>query len=88
MRVILRDRRVGVRMRRGLRKVPSRSTVSSTTSPGLSQPPTASGVNSRMQPVPTVPEPRTSPGRSSVSRLAWASICGHVQYMLPALPRE
>ena len=38
--------------------------VSSTTSPGLSQPPTASGVSSRMQPVPTVPEPSTSPGRS------------------------
>ena len=56
-----------------LRNVPSRSMVSSTTSPGLSQPPTASGVSSRMQPVPTVPEPSTSPGRSSVSRLAWAS---------------
>ena len=46
-----------------LRKVPSRSIASSTTSPGLSQPPAASGVSSRMQPVPTVPEPSTSPGR-------------------------
>jgi hypothetical protein len=41
---------------------PKRSISSSTTSPGFSQPPTASGVSSRMQPVPTVPLPSTSPG--------------------------
>ncbi len=34
-----------------------------------------------MQPVPTVPEPRTSPGRRSASRLAWARSWGQVQYM-------
>src|SRR5271157_866512 len=55
-----------------LRRVPSRWIASSTTSPGLSQPPTAWGVSSRMQPEPTVPEPSTSPGRRVVSRLACA----------------
>src|SRR5438128_929055 len=53
-----------------LHRVPSRSIVSSTRSPGLSQPPTASGVNSRIQPVPTVPEPSTSPGRRVACRPA------------------
>ena len=71
-----------------LRKVPSRSIESSTKSPGLSQPPATSGVSSRMQPVPTVPEPITSPGRKVASRLACASSCGHVQYIEPEFPRD
>ena len=71
-----------------VRKVPSRSIDSSTTSPGWSQPPACSGVSSRMQPVPTVPEPITSPGRSVASRLACASNCGQVQYIVPELPRD
>ena len=41
-----------------------------------------------MHPVPTVPEPITSPGMSLVSRLAWAKICGQVQYIELAFPRE
>ena len=47
-----------------------------------------SGVSSRMQPVPTVPEPMTSPGRSVASRLACASSCGQVQYIEPEFPRD
>ena len=71
-----------------LRKVPSRSIVSSTRSPGLSQPPAASGVSSRMHPEPTVPDPSTSPGRKVASRLAWASNRGQVQYIEPEFPRD
>ena len=55
---------------------------------GLEPAAAASGVSSRMQPVPTVPEPSTSPGRSVASRLAWASNCGQVQYIEPELPRD
>ncbi len=50
------------------------STSISTTSPGCSQRPS---LCSRMLPVPTVPEPMMSPGRSSVFRAAWARIAGH-----------
>src|SRR5437763_1899993 len=46
---------------------PNLSISSSTSSPGLSQPPVFSGLSSKMQPVPTVPEPSTSPGRSQTS---------------------
>ena len=45
-------------------KTPNRSTSILTTSPFLIHPPVFSGRSSRMQPVPTVPEPNISPGRS------------------------
>src|SRR5205823_3611383 len=66
-------------------RMPIPSTSSSTSSPGRSQ---RSSPCSRMQPVPTVPEPITSPGRNSVFRAAWARIASHDQYMSPRFPRE
>src|SRR3954470_4053707 len=66
-------------------RIPMPSISSSTSSPGRSQ---RSSPCSRMQPVPTVPEPRMSPGRSSVLRPACATIASHEWYMSPRFPRE
>src|SRR5947207_1304010 len=68
-----------------LRSTPIPSTSSSTTSPGCSQ---RSSPCSRMHPVPTVPEPRTSPGRSLVLRAACATIASQEWYMSARLPRD
>ena len=65
LRAVLRRRRAAD----GIAEHADPSTSSSTTSPGCSHRPSPC---SRMQPVPTVPEPRTSPGRSVVFRAACA----------------
>src|SRR6185503_4904074 len=64
------------------RSTPIPSTSSSTTSPGWSQRPSPC---SRMQPVPTVPEPITSPGTSWVLAEARSRIASHEWYMSPRL---
>src|SRR3954470_3458435 len=66
-------------------RIPMPSISSSTSSPGRSQ---RSSPCSRMQPVPTQPEPITSPGRSSVLRAARSTSSSHSQCMSPRLPRE
>src|SRR6266566_9397837 len=67
------------------RSTPIPSASSSTTSPGCSQRPSPC---SRMQPVPTVPEPITSPGTSCVFAEARSMIASHEWYMSPIFPRE
>src|SRR6266480_3939029 len=67
------------------RRTPIPSISSSTTSPRWSQRPSPC---SRMQPVPTVPDPRTSPARRRVLRAAWATIASQEWCMSPMFPRE
>ena len=65
------------------RSTPIPSISSSTTSPRWSQRPSPC---SRMQPVPTVPEPRMSPGRRRVLRAACATIASHEWCIVPLEP--
>src|SRR6266516_4896384 len=64
---------------------PSLSISSSTMSPGLSQGCT-SGPSSKSDPVPTVPDPNTSPDWSRTDCDARAIICGKVQCILSTFP--
>src|SRR5271157_525155 len=67
--------------------MPSRSISSSTTSPSFSHGPWAL-VNSNKHPVPTVPEPITSPGNSITFSDARASKSQNDQYISLKLPYD